>query len=193
MSEARASLFELELEMYLKIQKNLEIETVSLFVLIPEHVTEAYVSWLNAPDINQYLESRFATHNVDTTKSFVSNALASSEYVFLGIKSHLFNRHVGNIKLGPIDQRHGTGDIGLLIGDKAAWGSGVATTAIGMISDIAKNQLNLRKLTSSCYASNVGSRRAFEKAGFVVEGLRPAQFLLNGIPEDMVLMGRLLK
>jgi len=189
----RAFQFESEPDMHLEIQNAPEDATVSLFVLMPEHVTEAYVSWLNTPDINQYLESRFATHNVETTQAFVAMTLASPNNVFFGIRSHLLNRHVGNIKLGPIDQYHGTADIGILIGDKAAWGRGVATAAINVISEIARNQLKLRKLTASCYASNGGSRRAFEKTGFVVEGMRSAQFLLNGIPEDMVLMGRILK
>jgi RimJ/RimL family protein N-acetyltransferase len=179
--------------MHLEIKNVPENATVSLFVLMPEHVTEAYVSWLNTPDINQYLESRFVTHTVESTRAFVATTLASPNNVFFGIKCRLLDRHVGNIKLGPINQHHGTGDIGILIGDKAAWGKGVATSAISVISEIARNQLGLRKLTASCYASNGGSRRAFEKTGFVVEGIRPAQVLLNGIPDDVVVMGCILE
>ncbi len=168
-------------------------ESDSLFVLTPEHVTDSYVSWLNAPEINRYLESRFVTHTVESTRAFVALVLASPNSLFLGIKSHQLGRHVGNIKLGPIDPHHETGDIGILIGDKAAWGKGIATSAIEAISEIAGNRLKLRKLTAGCYASNAGSQRAFEKAGFVVEGVRPAQFLLDGVPEDLVLMGRVLR
>lgn len=168
-------------------------ESGSLFVLMPEHVTDSYVSWLNDPEINRYLESRFVTHTVESTKAFVASVLASPNSLFLGIKSHQLDRHVGNIKLGPLDPHHATGDIGILIGDKAAWGKGIATSAIEAISAIAANHLKLRKLTAGCYASNAGSQRAFEKAGFLVEGMRPAQFLLDGRPEDLVLMGRVLK
>jgi RimJ/RimL family protein N-acetyltransferase len=151
------------------------------------------VSWLNASEINQYLECRFVTHTVESTRAFVATTLASPNNVFLGIKCRLLDRHVGNIKLGPINQHHGTGDIGFLVGDKAACGRGVATSAISMIVEIARNQLNLRKLTAGCYASNGGSRRALEKSGFVIEGIRPAQVLLNGIPEDVVVMGCILE
>lgn len=168
-------------------------ESVSLFVLTPEHVTDSYVSWLNDPEINKYLESRFVTHTVESTKAFVASVLASPNSLFLGIKSHQLDRHVGNIKLGPIDPHHATGDIGILVGDKASWGKGIATSAIEAISTIAVSHLKLRKMTAGCYASNAGSQRAFEKAGFLVEGMRPAQFLLDGRPEDLVLMGRVLK
>lgn len=168
-------------------------EAGSLFVLTPEHVTDSYVSWLNAPEINQYLESRFATHTVESTRAFVASVLVSPNNLFLGIKSRQLGRHVGNIKLGPIDQHHETGDIGILIGDKAAWGKGIATAAIEAVCGIAATYLKLRKLTAGCYASNAGSQKAFEKAGFLVEGMRPAQFLLDGKAEDLVLMGRVLK
>lgn len=165
----------------------------SLFALTPEHVTHSYVSWLNAPEINRYLESRYVTHTVESTQAFVASALASPNNLLLGIKSHQLGRHVGNIKLGPIDPHHETGDIGILIGDKAAWGKGIATSAVEAISEIARNRLKLRKLTAGCHASNAGSQRVFEKAGFVVEGVRTAQCLLDGVPEDVVLMGRVLR
>jgi len=179
--------------MHLDFAQTPEDPTVSLFVLTPEHVGQAYVSWLNAPEINRYLESRFAVHSVETTRAFVAATSASADNLFLGIRSRALNRHVGNIKLGPIDRHHATADVGILVGDRAAWGQGVASAAIGLVCGIARNQLNLRKLTAGCYASNGGSRRAFEKAGFVVEGVRPAQFLLDGRPEDLVLMGRILE
>lgn len=165
----------------------------SLFVLAPEHVTDSYVCWLNDPEINRYLESRFVTHTAESTRAFVASVLASPNNLFLGIWSQQLARHVGNIKLGPIDPHHETGDIGILIGDKAAWGKGLATAAIKAVCAIATTHLKLRKLTAGCYASNAGSRKAFEKAGFLVEGVRPAQFLLDGKAEDLVLMGRILK
>lgn len=176
--------------MYIELNPVPENSPISLFVLEPRHVTEEYVSWLNAPEINKYLESRFILHTVESTRNFVATKLALSDTLFLGITSHLLGKHVGNIKLGPIDPHHRIGDIGILIGDKDAWGKGTATLAINMISEIAKNQLNLRRLTAGCYASNMGSQRAFEKAGFLVEGIRPAQLILDGKPEDLVLMGR---
>jgi len=58
-----------------------------------------------------------------------------------------------------------------------------------MIVSISKYQLGLRRLTAGCYASNVGSQKAFLKAGFHVECQRKNHFLMNGKPEDLVLMG----
>jgi RimJ/RimL family protein N-acetyltransferase len=167
---------------------------VQLFVLTPDAVTDVYVGWLNDPEIGRFLESRYATHTADGTRAFVADMLASERNLFLGIRSKaLDGRHVGNIKLGPIDPRHGTAEIGLLIGDRAAWGRGLATHAIGRVADIAGAELGLRKVTAGCYAANGGSERAFIKAGFAVEGRRPAQVIgADGRPDDLILMGRVL-
>jgi len=165
---------------------------VQLFVLEPQHVTDTYVSWLNDPSVNRFLESRYERHTVETTRQFVERTTESADNLFLGIISQPSGRHVGNIKIGPINRRHQTAEIGILIGDRTEWGTGIATAAIRIMSEIARDALGLRKVTAGCYASNVGSRRAFEKAGYVVEAIRPAQLLLDGIPEDLVLMGQCL-
>ena len=192
MSEVPAFQSELEHDMRFELPHFSEDSPASLFLMTPERVTDDYVSWLNSSEINQYLESRFVVHTVESTRTFVSAMMASCDCLFLGVHSNVLDRHVGNIKLGPIDRHHRIAEIGILIGDRCAWGRGVATYAINMISDIAKSHLNLRKLTAGCYATNQGSLGAFKKAGFVVEGIRPSQLLLNDEPEDLVLMGRLL-
>lgn len=166
---------------------------VSLFLLDESHVGEAYVSWLNDARVNRYLESRFTTHSVASTREFVRNCRDSSTTLMLGMRYEgLGNRHVGNIKIGPIDRRHGLGEVGILIGEPEAWGRGIGRTAIDVVSDIARDQLGLRKLTAGCYAGNVGSQRAFLGAGFDIEGRRRDHFLLDGQSEDLVLMARWL-
>ena len=165
-------------------------ERVELFLLEPAHVGEAYVGWLADPQVNRYLESRFATHDLESTQRYVASMLDDDDTLFLGIRSAQLQRHIGNIKLGPIDRHHGLGEIGIMIGDRAAWGRGIAFDSIAVLCRIGFEQLGLRKLTAGCYGSNVGSSRAFARAGFAHEATRPAHFLLDGRPEDLILMAR---
>lgn len=168
-------------------------EHIELFLLGPEHVNRTYVNWLNDPIVSRYLESRFTTHTEESTREFVFNCRQDPHTLFLGIRSNaLEGRHVGNIKLSLIDVNHGLGELGILIGDRVAWGQGIASEAIAVLAEIAHNQLSLRKLTAGCYASNVGSKKAFLRAGFVIEGERRAHFLLDNHPEDLILMARWL-
>jgi ribosomal-protein-alanine N-acetyltransferase len=164
-------------------------EHVELFLLEEGDVSPAYVSWLNDPLVNRFLESRFAVHDEGSIRAFVGACLANPDALMLGVRSFgLGRRHVGNVKLGPIHRRHGLGEIGVLIGDREAWGVGIASSAIRLLCGIAVQQLGLRKLTAGCYASNVGSERAFLKAGFTIEGRRSRHFLLDDCEEDLVLM-----
>lgn len=167
-------------------------EAVELFLLRPELVTQAYVDWLNDPLVNRYLESRFAVADEQGTRQFVRRMLEDPSVLFLGIRSVALGRHVGNIKLAPIDRHHGLGEIGILIGDRSAWGRGIASAAIEQLARIARDELGLRKLTAGCYGSNAGSARAFQKAGFEMEGRRTRHFLSEGQPEDLLLMARFL-
>lgn len=165
---------------------------VALFVIEGSHVTHEYVSWLSDPAVNRFLESRFARHDHASTVAYVNRMLADPNALMLGIRSLELDRHVGNIKLAPIDRHHGLGEIGLLIGDRSAWGRGLGTEAISLMLDIATRQLGLRKLTAGCYASNAASARAFERAGFFREGVRREHFLLDGKGEDLLLMARFI-
>jgi len=168
-------------------------ELIECFLLEQQHASEEYVGWLNDREVNRYLESRFTIQDLASVRAFIETALADERILFLGIRCPALGRHVGNIKLGPIDRRHGLGEVGIMIGDRQAWGRGIASAAIACIADIAQHELGLRKLTAGCYASNKGSARAFEKAGFQVEGVRRDHFLLDGRPEDLILMARMLR
>lgn len=163
---------------------------IECWLLEPDDVTQAYVDWLNDPEVSRYLESRFATQTMEGTRAFVAAQLGDPSVLFLGIRSLELGRHVGNIKIGPINRIHGLGEIGIMIGDRAAWGKGIGTEAIAVMSEIARHELGLRKLTAGCYRSNAGSERAFVKAGFEVEGVRRGHVLLDGRPEDVVLLAR---
>jgi [ribosomal protein S5]-alanine N-acetyltransferase len=177
--------------MYLQPHPSWSTAEVSLFVLEESHVNDRYVSWLNDPQINRYLESRFVTHSVESTRAFVRSVLDDPQSIMWGIRvAALGQAHVGNIKLGPIQHAHGLAEIGLMIGAREAWGKGVARRAIEMVSNYAFGELAMRKITAGCYADNVGSQRAFEATGFQVEATRPAHFLLDGQTQDLVLLAR---
>jgi ribosomal-protein-alanine N-acetyltransferase len=168
-------------------------EIVELFLLTPDKVSDAYVAWLADPDVNRYLESRFAVQSRASVEAYVAQLLVSENDIFFGIRDRLNGRHVGNLRLGPINRSHRRAEIGIVVGDRAAWGRGIASNALTVLAAIARLELGLWKLAASCYLANEGSRRAFEKAGFKIEAIRPSDLLLDGEPHDVVQMGLLLE
>jgi [ribosomal protein S5]-alanine N-acetyltransferase len=158
---------------------DLKGERCVLRPLRPEHVTPAYVSWLNDPEINRYLESRFTTHTLESTRDFVAAQWRGGNVFFYGIwvpQPGAADRHVGNIKLGPVDRTHLTADIGFLIGDREQWGKGIASEAIALLVGLGC-QFGICKITAGAYENNPGSAKALTKAGFSLEGMRPNQVI----------------
>jgi len=156
----------------------------------PLDVNEAYYRWMNEFEVTRFLESRFYPNSMESLHEYVTSKLGDRDNVFLPIVVNDTHQHIGNIKLGPINWIHGFGDIGLMIGEKSCWGQGYATEAIQLVVAYAFERLNLHKVTAGCYATNVGSLRAFEKAGFAREGLRPKQYFSDGHYVDQILLGK---
>lgn len=156
-----------------------------------DDVNEEYCRWMGDPEVTRYTESRFSPSDRASLTENVRQKLQDSNSVFLAIVSSDTERHIGNIKLGPIDWVHGLADVGLLIGDKTCWGKGYATEAIGLVVKYAFQELKLHKLTAGFYAANEASGRAFLKNGFVVEGIRIRHRLCEGNYVDTVLLGLL--
>ena len=154
-------------------------------------VNETYYSWMSNPLVTRYLESRFRPLSLEALQQYVQEQSSNPAVFFLAIVTRDTHTHIGNIKLGPIDWIHRTGDIGLMIGDTASWGRGFATEAIRLLTEYAFSCLNLQKVTASCYSNNPGSEQAFRRAGFEAEGTRRRQFYSDGEYVDQVLLGRI--
>jgi RimJ/RimL family protein N-acetyltransferase len=154
-----------------------------------DDVSPRYVDWLRDPEVNQYLETRHSEQTLESVAAFVRSILATPDQHLFAICMMPEERHVGNIKVGPIKHPHGLADVSLFIGDRGAWGQGVATAAIKLISRFAIERLGLRKLSAGVYAPNTGSAKAFLRAGYQQEGLRRRHYLMGSEMVDALEFG----
>ena len=152
-------------------------------------VNENYYCWMNDPEVTNYTESRFYPVSKEALEEYVKEKQKGNDNIFLAIIYKENQKHIGNIKLGPINWIHRLADIGIIIGEKDYWGKGCATEAIRLISNYAFNTLNLHKLTAGCYKGNAASGKAFEKAGFIEEGMRKAHLFNDGKYQDLLQYG----
>ena len=131
--------------------------------------TERYVGWLEDPEVNRYLETRWTEQNLETIRAFVGGMVNSPHsYLFAIVDPR--GEHVGNIKLGPVEPRHLYADVSYFLGDRAAWGKGYATIAVRMVTRFGFDRVGLNRVQAGFYETNVGSHRVLEKAGFTYEG-----------------------
>ena len=92
-------------------------------------------------EIVKYTEQRHFKHNSRSVKKFVSEKYKSNKDFLFGI--YYKNKHVGNIKLGPLNERQKKSDISYIIGYKKFWNKGIASKSIDLISEFAFKTLKL--------------------------------------------------
>jgi len=163
--------------------------TISLRCLRREDVGQHYLDWLLDPEVNQYLEVRHALPtSVDELWQFVDSVNQSADSLMLGIFGP-DGRHIGNIKVGPVNTMYRRADVGIICGDRNQWGKGYATRAIRLASQHAFDVLGLQRLTAGCYDTNLGSMRAFIKTGYQHEGTLANFWEIDGRRMGEILMG----
>ena len=78
--------------------------------------------------------------------------------------------HVGNVWLFAIDRRHRKAELRVVIGDAAARGKGIGAEAIDRLCRHGFDELGLHRIYAYVLAINPAAQRAFERAGFSLEG-----------------------
>jgi len=145
-----------------------------------EDVTDRYPMWLNDPEVNRFLETRFVTQTVASCMEFIADMNRDPNSHLLGIFEKKTDCHIGNIKIGFIKPAHLSAQLSLVIGEKSCWGRGFATEAIQKVTRWAFADLGLVRLEAGCYDQNIGSLRAFLKVGFTVEGYFRKSVAIDG-------------
>lgn len=168
-----------------------EGERIYFRPVTPEDADGNYFGWMNDTEVTQYLESRFFPVTHDELKKYIQKTNTTPNTLFLAISTKSDDRHIGNIKLSPINWIHRLAEMGGMIGEKDCWGKGYATEAFKLIANLAFERMNLHKITSGSYANNPGSIKALLNAGYVQEGIRTKHNFCNGKYVDAVLFGKL--
>lgn len=167
----------------------LEGERIYLRTLTASDANAHYVAWLADHLVNRYLETRHSAQTQASIAAFIKAKNESKTERLFGIFLHDDDRHIGNIKLGPVRLHHLLADVSLFIGDRPSWSRGYGSEAVLLISQYALETLELNKLQAGMYAANSASVRAFEKVGWQIEARLPQHYLLEGKPSEIVLMG----
>lgn len=167
----------------------IEGENIYLREMELRDVSELYLKWMKDKQVIKYLESRFTEYDMEKLKSYVSQIKEDKFNLLFTINLKFNDKHIGNIKLGPINTHHKFAEIGIMIGEELGWGKGYGTEAIKLITKYGFEELKLHKLIAGTYSNNIGSIKAFIKAGFTIEGRLIRKFQSKGDYVDQVLLG----
>lgn len=90
------------------------------------------------------------------------------------------NEFIGTLKIGHIDWRIGTGDLGIMIGNLDYRGKGLSEKICRIGLDYAFNILGLNRVSAGCYEKNIAMCRCFERVGFNKIGIERQNVLFDG-------------
>ena len=164
------------------------MKQVSLRLLEDKDVNEEYLSWFNDPDVTKFLEVDGNSLTRQKVIDYINYGKDSKSYFMYAICLCENNKHIGNLKIGPINYKHNFSDLVTVIGDKQFWGKGIATEAIKLGIDLCFKKYNIRKLSASIYSNNIRSLKCYTSAGFTVEGIQKNHCLINDSLCDKVLV-----
>jgi diamine N-acetyltransferase len=145
-----------------------------------------FVKWLNDPEVRQGI----LLHNpVSQTEEdgWYERMLARpvDEHVMaLEVKGPPAEsgedgwRLIGSLAFDNIDWHVRAAEFGILIGDKTYWNQGYGTEAVRLLVQHGFNTLNLQRIFLPVFENNPRAVRAYEKAGFTIEGReRQAEYM----------------
>jgi len=147
----------------------LQSDRLILEPLSRKHLSHDYLNWLNDAEVINYLELEQG-YTLETLEKFLKD-VERKEILFWAIIVKETNKHIGNIKIDPINSKHGLCEYGIMMGDKNEWGKGYAKEASLSVIDHCFNTLNLRKMTLGVVEKNINAVELYKKIGFNIEGV----------------------
>jgi len=154
----------------------IEGERIYLRILEEDDASEEYASWINDSEVNRYLETKKTT--AEDLKKYIAEKRKSEECLFFGIFLKESKKHIGNIKLEPIDTKEKIATMGMMIGDKSHWGKGIATEALNILVDWAFNNLDIYEIDLGVLKDNAAAIKVYEKSGFKLQSAKETGFFM---------------
>lgn len=97
-------------------------------------------------------------------------------------------KYIGSVGLKAIDHEHRNAELTIVIASKQYRGRGYGQEALDLICSYGFNTLGLHRIYLRCIAHNLGAIRAYEKFGFVREGVSRDHIMQQGVYYDEITM-----
>ncbi len=150
-----------------------------------------YLRWMTDKETNRYMETRWVSQTLESIASFVHQVAESRDSILFAIIERQSGRHIGNIKLGPINSRYHYADISYFIGEKEMRGKGYAKEAVELICDYGFRSLRLHRIQAGVIDGNDISAHVLRSCGFKLEARLRDKFIVNNKFADHLIFGLL--
>ena len=142
--------------------------------------------WLNDVDLARLL----APYRPIDPTSFNAwfNNIGRDGSILFGIRALEQNNLIGTILFTAINNVHRSGEIAIKIGDLECRGRGYGRAALALAVEFAWKDLNLHRLALTVHHDNEPAIRAYQAAGFEIEGRLRQAVHVAGVWKDLLIM-----
>jgi len=134
--------------------------------LLPRHASQKYLAWLQDNVSNRYITAAKKTKRLQDLQKYIKKYSNRKDCMFLRILTKKTNHHIGNIKYQPIDLDRKTAVMGILIGEPAWRGKGVAKEVLKSTAKHLQSEAKIQKIYLGVQKDNLPGIRAYQKVGF---------------------------
>ena len=143
-------------------------------------ISKEYLFWINDKDIAKFIDKAKDTTTIQELNSFAISMINSNYDYFFAIIYKKNLKHIGNVRLGPINFDFKVSNFGILIGDKNFHSSGIATEVLKLIKHFGFNYLKLNKISFPVIEAHTAAMKLYAKANFSCLGVMSKTFNKNG-------------
>lgn len=149
--------------------------------------------WVNESATVQYLSTVFwPPQTIIDTQEFLDRMLAGSHNGCNFVISRKEDEnYIGQLDLFRLDWKLRCGELGMVIGGEEDRGQGYGTEALQLLLRYAFLTLGLERVELTVDIGNERAKRCYEKAGFILEGVKRHAFYRDGVFCDVCMMSAL--
>lgn len=150
-----------------------------------------YVEWLNDPEVIAGLVINLPMASWDEMRWFENLSHRDPEtrpMAMEAIQPDGSWKHIGGVGLEGIEWHNRSASFGIFIGDKHYWNKGYGSEATRLALKHGFETLNLNRISLQVYETNPRAIRAYEKVGFVREGVLRQALYRNGKYTNVLVM-----
>ncbi len=163
-------------------------ERIYLRKLERKDLTEEYLSWLNDRGVNRFLDVGWSSSTMKDVEEYYEKIGGSKNNRLFAVIERDLGKHIGNVRLGPINWDNRNSSMGIMIGNREFIGKGFGPEAIKLLVTHAFEELELHKLFLQVISDNKRAIEAYKKVGFAVVGKMKDHSFLGGKYHDVIIM-----
>ena len=124
--------------------------------------------------------------SVEQIESFEKDVFTSKDTYFFRIRTLEDDRLIGSMGLFNFRWKDQSAEYGIVIGDSEYWGKGYGSDATQLMLRYCFHELNLHRVSLQVLGYNTRAVKAYEKCGFVKEGVQRQAIKRDGQRWDVL-------